>query len=142
MAGLMIETHINPEVALSDAKQQVTPAKLKEILDNIIWRQANANNKEYIQSLESLRGQIDELDSQLIDVLAQRMNLVDDIAGLKKQNDVTILQVSRYQEMLESRLKQAEKNNMSPEFVKLIFEQIHQNSIRRQEKIMNAVDVN
>jgi len=137
MAGLMIETHINPDLALSDAKQQVTPAKLKEILDNIIWRQANADNKEYTQSLESLRGQIDELDSQLIDVLAQRMNLVDDIAGLKKQNDVTILQVSRYQEMLESRLQQAEKIHMNPEFIKLIFEQIHQNSIRRQEAIMN-----
>ena len=140
MAGLMIETHINPEVALSDAKQQVTPARLTSILDNIVWRHADAGDKEFARSLESLRSDIDELDTKLIDVLAERMNLVDDIAVLKKQSDVTILQVSRYQEMLESRLHQAETKNVNPEFIKQIFEQIHQNSIRRQESIMNAVD--
>jgi chorismate mutase len=140
MAGLMIETHVNPDVALSDAKQQVTPAKLTEILDDIVWRHADAGDKEFAQSLESLRSDIDELDTKLIDVLSARMNLVDDIAVLKKKSDVTILQVSRYQEMLETRLHQAEKKGVNPEFIKLIFEQIHQNSIRRQEAIMNAAD--
>jgi chorismate mutase len=140
MAGLMIETHVNPEVALSDAKQQVTPTRLTEILDAIVWRHADAGDKEFAQSLESLRGEIDELDTKLIDVLSARMNLVDDIAELKKQSDVTILQVSRYQEMLETRLRQAEKKGVNQEFIKQIFEQIHQNSIRRQEGIMNAVD--
>jgi len=138
MAGLMIETHINPEVALSDAKQQVTPAKLTEILDDIIWRHPDAGDKEFSQSLESLRSDIDALDTKLIDVLSDRMKLVDDIAVLKKKSDVTILQVSRYQEMLETRLHQAEQKGMNQEFIKLIFEQIHQNSIRRQEVIMNA----
>ncbi len=141
MAGLMIETHVNPEVALSDAKQQVTPARLTGILDEIVWRHAEAANKEFAHGLESLRGEIDELDSQLIDVLAARMNLVDEIAELKKRNDVTILQVSRYQEMLENRLQRAAQKGMSPEFIKLIFEQIHQNSIKRQEHIMNAAKV-
>ena len=138
MAGLIIETHINPEVALSDASQQITPAKLSEILDEIVWRHADTADKNFAHSLESLRGKIDELDSKLIDVLSQRMAYVDDIAKLKKQSDVTILQVSRYQEMLENRLHQAKKKKISPEFVKLIFEQIHQNSIKRQEGIMNA----
>ena len=138
MAGLMIETHVNPDVALSDAKQQVTPAKLTEILDDIVWRHADAGDKKFAQSLESLRSEIDDLDAKLIDVLSDRMNLVDDIAELKKQSDVTILQVSRYQEMLETRLHQAEKKGVNPAFIKLIFEQIHQNSIRRQEGIMNA----
>ena len=140
MAGLMIETHVNPDVALSDAKQQVTPAKLTEILDEIVWRHADAGDKEFARSLESLRSDIDELDTKLIDVLSARMNLVDDIAVLKKESDVTILQVSRYQEMLETRLSQAEKKGVNPVFIKQIFEQIHQNSIRRQEAIMNAVD--
>jgi chorismate mutase len=141
MAGLMIETHVNPDVALSDAKQQVTPAKLTSILDEIIWRHAEAEDKNFDKKLDSLRGDIDELDSQLIEVIAQRMNLVDDIAELKKDNDVTILQVSRYQEMLEDRLDKAEKLKVRPEFIKLIFEQIHQNSIKRQEGIMNPTEV-
>jgi len=138
MEGLMIETHINPDEALSDAKQQVTPGKLKEILDEIVWRHAEVNNKEFTHELESLRSEIDELDSQLIDVLSQRMTLVDNIATLKKENDVTILQVSRYQEMLETRLHQAKKKKVNPDFIKMIFEQVHQNSIKRQEGIMNA----
>jgi len=141
MAGLMIETHVNPDVALSDAKQQVTPAKLTAILDEIIWRHAESDDKKFAQKLDSLRGEIDELDSQLIEVLAERMNLVDDIAKLKKKNDVTILQVSRYQEMLENRLEKAEKLKVRPEFIKSIFEQIHQNSIKRQEGIMNPTEV-
>jgi chorismate mutase len=141
MAGLMIETHVNPEVALSDAKQQVTPAGLTTILDEIVWRHADAGDKVFAQSLESLRGEIDELDTKLIDVLSKRMHLVDDIAELKKQSDVTILQVSRYQEMLENRLNQAEKKGINQAFIKTIFEQIHQNSIRRQESIMNAANI-
>ena len=140
MAGLMIETHVNPDVALSDAKQQVTPAKLTEILDDIVWRHADAGDKEFAHSLEALRSEIDELDTKLIDVLSERMNLVDDIAVLKKESEVTILQVSRYQEMLETRLHQAGEKGVNQAFIKLIFEQIHQNSIRRQEGIMNAVD--
>jgi len=138
MAGLMIETHINPEVALSDAKQQVTPSRLTDILDEIIWRHANTGDKAFSQSIESLRGEIDDLDMKLINVLASRMDFVDEIAELKKESEVTILQVSRYQEMLESRLKEAKNKEVSPEFIKGIFELIHQNSIRRQEAIMNA----
>lgn len=138
MAGLMIETHRNPEVALSDAKQQVTPARLTSILDEIVWRHADTADKEFAQSLESLRGNIDELDTRLIELLASRMGFVDEIAQLKKESDVTILQVSRYQKMLEDRILQAEHKKINPEFVKGIFEVIHQNSIRRQEAIMNA----
>lgn len=138
MAGLMIETHCNPEVALSDAKQQVTPARLTTILDEIIWRHADAGDKTFNRSLESLRGHIDELDMKLIQVLANRMDYVDEIAELKKESEVTILQVSRYQEMLEDRLREAKSKEINPDFVKSIFEVIHQNSIKRQEAIMNA----
>lgn len=137
MAGLMIETHLDPTVAMSDAKQQVTPQRLSEILDAIIWRHS-VGDKQFNRSLETLRGHIDDLDMKLINTLASRMELVDEIADLKKKSDVTILQVSRYQEMLESRLREAKSRNVDPEFIKDIFEAIHQNSIRRQEKIMNA----
>jgi len=138
MAGLMIETHCNPEVALSDAKQQITPARLTTILDEIVWRHANTEDVNFAQGLESLRGRIDELDMKLIEVLADRMNNVDKIAELKKASDVTILQVSRYKEMLEARIREAESKSVNPDFIKGIFEVIHQNSIKRQENIMNA----
>ena len=138
MEGLMIETHIDPSVALSDAKQQVTPATLTKILDDIIWRHANTSNKEFAHQLAILRNEIDDVDVELINLLANRMNIVDKIADHKKENNVTILQVSRYEEILKKRLKQAEVKSLRGDFVKAIFEQIHQNSIRRQEEIMNA----
>ena len=126
------------QAALSDAKQQVTPSRLTAILDEIVWRHADTADKEFAQSLESLRGNIDELDRRLIEVLANRMNYVDEIAHLKKKSDVTILQVSRYHKMLEDRILQAKNKNINPDFIKGIFEVIHQNSIKRQEAIMNA----
>ncbi len=137
MEGLMIETHINPDVALSDAKQQVTPAKLKTILDNIILRRADSANNEFVESLKELRGKIDSVDDELIALLGKRMALVDEIGESKKENNVTILQVGRYENILNDRVAKGEDENLSGDFVKDIFEFIHQNSIKRQEKIMN-----
>ncbi len=137
MEGLMIETHINPDVALSDAKQQVTPAKLKTILDDIILRRAESANTEFVESLKELRGKIDKVDDDLIALLGKRMALVDEIGESKKENNVTILQVGRYEKILNDRVNKGEDENLSPDFVKDIFEFIHQNSIKRQEKIMN-----
>lgn len=138
MEGLMIETHIDPSVALSDAKQQVTPAALTRILDDIVWRHAQTENKEFARQLTILRNDIDDVDNELMNLLSKRMDIVDEIADQKKANDVTILQVSRYEEILKKRLHQAELKQLNPAFVKGIFEHIHQNSIRRQEEIMNA----
>ncbi len=137
MEGLMIETHINPEVALSDAKQQVTPARLKTILDAIILRRADSANNEFVESLKELRGKIDNVDDELITLLGKRMALVDQIGESKKENNVTILQVGRYENILNDRVAKGEDENLSADFVKDIFEFIHQNSIKRQEKIMN-----
>ncbi|MCF6360010.1 MAG: bifunctional 3-deoxy-7-phosphoheptulonate synthase/chorismate mutase type II [Cyclobacteriaceae bacterium] len=137
MEGLMIETHINPDVALSDAKQQVTPARLKTILDAIILRRADSANNEFVESLKELRGKIDTVDNELINLLGKRMALVDEIGESKKENNVTILQVGRYESILNDRVAKGEDENLSPDFVKDIFEFIHQNSIKRQEKIMN-----
>ena len=137
MEGLMIETHINPDVALSDAKQQVTPAKLKTILDDIILRRAESGNDEFVESLAELRAKIDKVDDDLIQLLGKRMGLVDEIGESKKENNVTILQVGRYESILNDRVNKGEDENLSADFVKDVFEFIHQNSIKRQEKIMN-----
>lgn len=137
MEGLMIETHKNPEIALSDAKQQVTPATLTTILDNIILRSADSANNEFVESLQELRSKIDKVDDELIKLLGKRMALVDEIGESKKENNVTILQVDRYENILNDRVSKGEEENLSPEFVKTIYEFIHQNSIKRQEKIMN-----
>lgn len=137
MEGLMIETHINPDVALSDAKQQVTPGRLSSILDEIILRRANSANDAFIESLEEIRSQIDNVDNDLIKLLGKRMALVDEIGEAKKENNVTILQVGRYENILSDRVNKGEDENLSPEFIKDIYEFIHQNSIQRQEKIMN-----
>ncbi len=137
MEGLMIETHINPDVALSDAKQQVTPARLTTILDAIILRRADSANDEFVESLKELRGKIDSIDDELIALLGKRMALVDEIGESKKENNVTILQVGRYENILNDRVTKGEDENLSPDFIKDIFEFIHQNSIKRQEKIMN-----
>ncbi len=137
MEGLMIETHINPDVALSDAKQQVTPAKLKTILDNIILRRAESSNDAFVESLKEIRSKIDNVDNELIKLLGKRMALVDQIGEAKKENNVTILQVGRYEDILNDKVSKGEDENLSAEFVKTIYEFIHQNSIKRQEKIMN-----
>ncbi len=137
MEGLMIETHINPDVALSDAKQQVTPAKLTAILDEIILRRAESANNAFVASLKDLRSKIDKVDDDLIKLLGKRMALVDEIGESKKENNVTILQVGRYENILNDRVSKGEDENLSAEFIKDIYEFIHQNSIKRQEQIMN-----
>ena len=137
MEGLMIEAHINPDVALSDAKQQVTPAKLKTILDEIVLRRSESANNEFVESLNELRSKIDNVDDDLIKLLGKRMALVDEIGESKKENNVTILQVGRYENILNDRVSKGEDENLSADFIKDIYEFIHQNSIKRQEQIMN-----
>jgi len=137
MEGLMIETHFNPDVALSDAKQQVTPARLKTILDNIILRRSESANDAFVESLKDIRSKIDQVDDDLIKLLGKRMALVDEIGEAKKENNVTILQVGRYENILNDKVAKGEDENLSADFVKSIYEFIHQNSIKRQEKIMN-----
>lgn len=137
MEGLMIETHINPDVALSDAKQQVTPAKLTSILDDIVLRRPDSANNEFKESLQILRSKIDKVDDDLLKLLGKRMRLVDEIGESKRANNVTILQVGRYENILNDRVSKGEEENLNADFVKTIYEFIHQNSIKRQEEIMN-----
>lgn len=136
--GLMIESHIDPDNAWSDAKQQVTPARLKEMLDEIIWRKENINSDEFHAALEALRQQINHLDDELMQILSQRMKIADKIGAYKKENNITILQTNRWNEILERVADNGEKLGLSREFITKYFDAVHMESINHQKKVMDA----
>jgi len=136
--GLMLETHINPAVALSDAKQQVTPFQLFEIVSALQIRESFSENEEFRNQLTLLRDKINLADDELLHLLAQRMNMVGQIAAYKRDNKVTILQVDRWKEILKNRMDNGEKLSLSREFVKQMYLLMHDESIRIQAEIMNV----
>lgn len=136
--GLMIESHIDPDNAWSDAKQQVTPERLKEMLDEIIWRKEDINSEEYHAALEVLRQQINHLDDELMQILSQRMKIADKIGAYKKDNNITILQTNRWNEILERVADNGEKLGLSREFITKYFDAVHMESINHQKKVMDA----
>jgi chorismate mutase len=135
--GLMIEAHINPEKALSDAEQQITPEALNMLLNKLILRKADINNTMLLATLEELRHEIDSYDNKLLDILESRMNIASKIGEYKKKHNITILQTSRWDEILRRQLELGEKKGLSEEFIVKIFRAIHQESINHQTKIMN-----
>jgi chorismate mutase len=136
--GLMIESHIDPDHAWSDAKQQVTPEKLAELLDSIIWRREDVNSEEYHAALEKLRQQINHLDDELMQILGQRMKTAEKIGEYKKNNNITILQTNRWNEILNRACQRAEKIGLSKEFITKYFDAVHMESISHQTKIFNS----
>ena len=130
--GLIIETHCNPDKAWSDASQQVTPEVLELILDNLVIRDTHQTT----ESLTALRRQIDVLDNDLLELLAKRMRVSQEIGTYKKEHNMPILQAQRYDEILKDRITQAEKMGMSDEFMKTVLMAIHEESIRQQMLIM------
>ena len=131
--GLMIESHCNPDCAWSDAKQQVLPEVLDFILDRLVVRE----EMEVTESITQLRKQIDELDNQLMDLLTKRMRVSREIAEYKKLHNMTVVQTTRYSEILDKRATQGSLCGMSPDFVRDIYEHIHEESVRQQLEIMN-----
>ena len=136
--GLMIEAHIDPDKAWSDAKQQVTPERLKEILDSIIWRKEDINSDEFHAALEKLRQQINHLDDELMQLLGQRMKIADQIGQYKRDNNITILQTTRWNEIIERAFQKAELMGLSKEFITKYFDAVHMESINHQKKIMDS----
>lgn len=134
--GLIIETHINPDKAWSDAKQQLTPAALKAVLNRLILRDPDVN-EELMLTLAELRDNIDKMDDKLINLIEDRMKIVDRIGRYKKENNITILQNKRWDDMLKSRLVLGERKGLSNDFINKIFRAIHQESINKQTSIMN-----
>ena len=139
MDGLMIETHRNPLVALSDAKQQVTPSALKEIIDNLQIRSASVENLELQSKLDELRFIIQKLDTDLLELLAKRMAISTQIGEYKRDNNVIILQVAHWKKLIEGSLANAESLGLPKEFIKGLYQMIHDESIRRQTDVMNKV---
>src|SRR6187200_1319045 len=107
--GLIIESHIDPDKAWSDAKQQITPERLAEMLGNIIWRRESTDAKEFVVALEKLREQINHIDDELMQLLGQRMKVAEKIAEYKKENNITILQTNRWNEILNRACQKAEQ---------------------------------
>lgn len=136
--GLIIESHEMPEKAWSDSRQQLTPDDLKRVLDSLVIR--SNNNLDKNATLNELRGQIDKLDSQLLDILSQRMAISREIGKYKFENNITILQSKRYDEILNTRRSQAEKFNLSTDFVIKVFEDIHEESVAIQNVIMKELN--
>lgn len=134
--GLIIETHENPDKAWSDAKQQLTPEGLKAVLDRLILRHPDVD-EEMMLTLAELRDQIDKLDDKLINLVEERMKVVESIGTYKKENNITILQNKRWDDMLRSRLILGERKGLSEDFISKLFRAIHQESINKQTRIMN-----
>lgn len=132
--GLVIESHCNPECAWSDAAQQVTPDVLDYILNLLVIREGVQQTTE---NLNMLRKQIDECDNDLLEVLSKRMRIAREIGTYKKEHNMTVLQASRYNEILNKRGEQGETCAMSASFIKDVFESIHEESVRQQMEILN-----
>ena len=135
--GLIIETHIDPDNAWSDAAQQVTPATLKQMFINLRVRKISDDESEYNQKMAKLRMQIDEFDGKLLEILGNRMKVADKIGLLKKEKNVAILQNQRWNEILGKMILEGEEKGLSNEFVMQLFKAIHQESITHQEKVIN-----
>ena len=134
--GLMLESHVTPDSAWSDAKQQVTPERLTELLDSIIWRAEGSDSVAYQTSRDELRGVIDRLDDEILKLLSRRMEAAEGIGRIKRENNVMILQASRWNQVVERVLARSEELGLSQDFLKIILEAIHIESINKQNHVM------
>ena len=134
--GLIIESHMCPDKAWSDASQQVTPEQLGEIKNNLVVRRSAIGDTPRV-TLDELRKKIDGLDKQLLETLKSRMKISEAIGKYKFENNITILQTRRYDEVMNNRRNQAVDVGLNPEFVVKVYEHIHEESINRQNKVMN-----
>ena len=137
MAGIMLESHITPDQAWSDAKQQITPAAFGKMLDGLIVRKAEVVSKEFRDTLTILREQIDQLDDDIMGKMSARMKISEQIGHYKRDNNVTILQVNRWDEILNTRLAQGNAMGLSQDFVTDLLKLIHHESIQVQQRVMN-----
>ena len=140
MNGLMIESHLNPDAAWSDAKQQVTPSALAKIIEGLVVRTVTSDNKTFKDTLSLLREQIDQLDDEIMQKLAKRMKVSEKIGQYKKENNVTILQVNRWEEIVQSRAALGKAMGLDEGFTRDLLRLVHHESIQVQTKVMNKVE--
>ncbi|MFT4062017.1 MAG: chorismate mutase [Edaphocola sp.] len=135
--GAIIESHRDPDNAWSDAKQQVTPIALAALLEQVVWRNEAEAISGVKDGLEKYRQQINQLDDEIMQLLSRRMKVAEDIGAYKKENNITILQTNRWNEVLQRVCNKGGKLGLSPEFVQQYFDAIHLESIKHQDAIMN-----
>jgi len=135
--GFMVETHYDPDNAWSDAKQQITPETLVQMMIDLKVRKKQASSENYLSELAKLRANIDVLDDKLLGLLSKRMQVADGIGLLKKENNVSILQTNRWNEILGKMILRGEEKGLSEEFTLKIFKAIHQESINHQKEVIN-----
>jgi len=135
--GIMLETHIDPENAWSDAEQQVKPLQFKNIIDSLILRNKFSKDLAFLENLKQLRTQIDQIDIDLIHLLSDRMLISEHIACLKKENNISIFQHERWNEVISHSIEEAQKVGLSEAFVHKLLNAIHEESINHQDIVMN-----
>jgi len=135
--GLMIETHCTPDLAWSDAAQQVTPMRLGAILSELVLRDISNHEDSYLHEMQSYRTRIDDIDTQILKLLKDRMQIADEIGLLKKAKNVSVLQPERWQEVLVKMKREGKENKLGEAFITSLFKAIHDESITRQDHIIN-----
>ena len=136
--GLMLECHIHPDQALSDAAQQLTPRDYAELIKKLVLRNTTTDDTVYHEHLSELRQVIDRLDRELIHMLHERMKVSEDIARLKKDKNITIFQAARWNEVIKNALDESSKLGLSPSFIQNVLRAIHEESINHQDRVMNT----
>ena len=135
--GLMLESHCDPSCALSDAKQQLTPEDLGELISHLVVRQSDSDSPEYKENIDQLRAQIDIIDENILYILSSRMNVSRSIGKYKKEHNIAILQTSRWDEVLSTMQEKAKAYGLSADFIAKLFTAIHDESVQEQNKILS-----
>ena len=136
--GLMVETHVDPNNAWSDAKQQIKPSVLIKMMKNLKIRELSGRDAKFKNKLSTFRAQIDVLDANILDNLSKRMKVVNKIGTIKKNHNVSVLQSKRWNEILKKMILNGESVGLNEEFISKIFKVIHQESINEQDKVINS----
>jgi len=136
-SGLMIESHNTPDLAMSDAQQQIEPRVLLDMLGRLKFRKSTSDDEMFLDQLARLRAEIDDIDTELLQKLAARMKVVDEIGEFKRDNNVTIYQVERWKEIMRTRTDLGRVLGLNERFVKAFIQAMHKESIARQTDIMN-----
>ncbi|MCD4769454.1 MAG: bifunctional 3-deoxy-7-phosphoheptulonate synthase/chorismate mutase type II [Bacteroidales bacterium] len=139
MAGLMTEVHHDPPNAMSDNKQQLTPVRYGEMINRLVVRNPDIDDPGFLNDLEELRNQVDSIDFQIVELISRRMEISDQLGDYKYHNNVAVLQMERWMEVLRTRNKHAARLGIDTTFTEKLLKLFHQESIRRQIEVMNKL---
>lgn len=140
--GLMVEVHPNPSCALSDSKQQLTPSAFSELLSQLVFHDPSSTSADFIDFLDQVRNKIDSIDQQIFELLANRMKLVEQIGEYKRDRNVTIIQLRRWESILQSRIECGKKLGLDEEYIKSLLQLVHKESIKKQAEIIRGKNSN